>query len=167
MSLSSKYIGYSGVEYIFEYFDADSFDHLDYNLCKQTYAVCFYGEKMVIVYQGDKKTWGLVGGSIEKGETFEQTLRREIMEESNMEVLNFLPIGYQKVTDTRDNSYIYQLRCVCTASPYGLFISDPAGAITEIILIDPKEYKKYFDWGKIGDRIMERALELKDRLVYK
>lgn len=26
--------------------------------------------------------------------------------------------------------------------------------------IDPKDYKKYFDWGKIGDRIMERAMEI-------
>ena len=163
-SITSEYIGYSGVKYIFEYFDADSFDHLEYNLCRQTYAVCLYDEKMVIVYQGNKKTWGLVGGSIENGETFEETLRREIDEESNMEVLNFMPVGYQKCTDTRDNSYIYQLRYVCTSRPYGPFVSDPAGHITEIKLIDPKNYKQYFDWGVIGDRIVVRALELKSNL---
>jgi 8-oxo-dGTP pyrophosphatase MutT (NUDIX family) len=162
--ITSKYIGHSGVECIFEYVDADSFDDLEYSKCKQTYAVCFCDEKIAIVYQGDKNTWGLVGGSIEKGETFEQTLKREIMEESNMEVINFLPIGYQKVTDTRDNDYIYQLRYVCTAKQNGVFVSDPAGAITEIKLIDIKNYKQYFDWGAIGDQIMERALELKPKL---
>jgi 8-oxo-dGTP pyrophosphatase MutT (NUDIX family) len=162
--ITNKYIGHSGVEYTFEYFDADSFDDLDYSLCKQTYAVCFCDEKIVIVYQGDKKTWGLVGGSIEKGETLEQTLKREVMEESNMEVLNFLPVGYQKVIDTRDNSFIYQLRYVCIAKPIGSFIADPAGAITEVKLIDIKDYKSYFDWGEIGDRIMERALELRYKL---
>lgn len=162
--LTSKYIGHSGVEYIFEYFDADSFEHLDYFLCKQTYAVCFCGEKIVIVYQGDKNTWGLVGGSIEKRETFEQTLKREIKEESNMKVIDFLPIGYQKVIDTRDDSFIYQLRYVCTAKPYGPFISDPAGAITEVKLIGPKDYKQYFDWGEIGERIVKQALKLKNRL---
>ena len=160
----SKYISHSGVEYIFEYFGTNSFDDLDYSLCKQTYAVCFCDEKIVIVYQGDKKTWGLVGGSIEKGETFEQTLKREVMEESNMEVLNFLPVGYQKVIDTRDNSFIYQLRYVCTTRLNGPFISDPAGSITEVKLVDIKDYKQYFDWGDIGDRIMERALELRNKL---
>ena len=46
----------------------------------------------------------------------------------------------------------------------GPFVSDPAGTISEIKLIDPKDYKQYFDWKSIGDRIMERALELKERL---
>lgn len=160
MNLTNAYKGKSGVEYIFEYSDADSFDDLDKTKCTQTYAVCFYGEKIVIVYGAHKNIWGLVGGTIDPGESFDQTLRREIQEESNMEVLSFLPVGYQKVIDTRDNSFVYQLRYVCTAKPYGDFVSDPAGHITEIKLIDPKDYKQYFDWGAIGERIITRAQEL-------
>lgn len=160
MNLTAKFKGYSGVDYIFEYSDADSFDDLDKTKCTQTYGVCFYDEKIVIVFNGIKKTWGLVGGTIEKGESLEETLKREIQEESNMEVINFLPVGYQKVIDTRDNSYAYQLRYVCTAKPYGEFVSDPAGKITEIKFIDSKDYKQYFDWGEIGERIVQRAKEL-------
>src|SRR5204863_9926760 len=104
MNLTNNYIGKSGVEYIFEYSDADSFDHLDKEKCTQTYGVCFHEGKMVLGRSG-RRGWGLIGGTIEKGETFEQTFRREIQEESNMEVLNFLPIGYQKVIDTRDNGF--------------------------------------------------------------
>ena len=163
--ITEKYEGKSGVEYIFEYSDADSFAHLDYSRCRQAYAVCFCDDRMVIGYGGHKNSWGLIGGTIEEGENFEQTLRREIQEESNMEVLKLLPVGYQKMTDTRDNSFIYQLRYVCTARPYGPFVSDPAGSITEIKLIDPKDYKQYFDWGKIGERIIERALELRSKLT--
>ena len=81
-----------------------------------------------------------------------------------MEVLKFLPIGYQKVIDTQDSSFIFQLRYVCIARPYGPFISDPDGSIVEIKLIDPKDYKQYFDWGQIGERIVSRALELKSEL---
>ena len=110
MNIIENYKGKSGVEYVFEYFDADSFDHLDYDLCRQVYGVCFYENKMVIGYGGQKQNWGLIGGTIEKRETFEHTLEREIQEESNMEVLKCLPVGYQKVTDTRDNSFVYQLR---------------------------------------------------------
>lgn len=167
MNLTNTYRGHSGVEYIFEYSDADSFDDLDLSKCRQTYGVCFYGEKIIIGYGGAKKNWGLIGGTIEKGETLEQTLRREIQEESNMEIISFLPIGVQKVTDTRDKSFFYQLRYVCVVEPYGPFITDPAGSITEIKFIDPEEYKQYFDWGSIGDRIMTRALELRPILESK
>lgn len=164
MKITEEYLGNSGVKYIFEYEDADSFDHLPISECRQCYALCFCEDKMVIGFGGHKNMWGLIGGTIEAGETLEQTLKREIQEESNMEVLKFIPIGYQKVMDTRDNSFFYQLRYVCTAKPYGPFISDPAEHITEIKLIDPKDYKQYFDWGEIGERIIKRAIELKGTL---
>ncbi len=164
MKITENKIMLDGIEYMVEYQESDSFEELDYSLCEQVYGICLCDEKMVIGYRGKKRTWGLIGGTIEKGETFEQTLKREIKEESNMEVLKFLPVGYQKVTDTRDNSFIYQLRYVCVVRPYGPFISDPAGSIVEIKLIDPKEYKQYFDWGEIGEKIINRALKLKSKL---
>jgi 8-oxo-dGTP pyrophosphatase MutT (NUDIX family) len=165
MNLVNSYKGHAGVEYIFEYNDTDSFDEVEASgKCTQVYAVCFCDNKIVIGYGGAKKSWGLIGGTIEKGETLDQTLRREIKEESNMEIISYLPIGYQKVIDTRDNSFIYQLRYVAIVKPYGPFVSDPAGSITEIKLINPLDYKQYFDWGNIGDRIIERALDLKPNL---
>lgn len=164
MNITENYKGYSGVEYTLEYSDADSFDDLDYSFCRQVYGVCFCDNQMVIGYGGQKHNWGLIGGTIEKGETFEQTLGREIKEESNMEVLRSIPIGYQKVIDTRDGSYVFQLRYACIVRPFGPFIVDPAGSVTEIKLIDPESCKQYFDWGKIGERIVSRALELKDSM---
>ncbi|MBP6926365.1 MAG: NUDIX domain-containing protein [Candidatus Pacebacteria bacterium] len=165
MKITSNYKGYTGIDYVFEYEDVDSFDFLKDEKCTQCYAVCFFEGKMVIVHNQEKDHWGLVGGTIEKGESFEETLRREIQEESNMEMLSCLPVGYQKATDMRDGSYIIQLRYVCTAKPYGPFVSDPAGTIDKIALIDPKDHKKYFDWGEIGERIIERAGELLPKIV--
>jgi hypothetical protein len=77
-----------------------------------------------------------------------------------MEVLNYAPIGYQEVHF--DEKIFNQLRYVCKVKPYGAFESDPDGSITQIKLIDPKDYKQYFDWGEIGDRIINRAIELKN-----
>ena len=165
MNLTNTYKGHAGVEYIFEYEDADSFDHLDIAKCTQTYAVCFFGDEIVIGFGGHKNAWGLIGGTIEKAETLEQTIRREIREESNMEILNYRPIGYQKVIDTRDGSFFYQLRYVCIVRPFGPFVSDPDNGITEIKLIAPKDYKQYFDWGEIGERIVTRAIELHNDLL--
>lgn len=45
-----------------------------------------------------------------------------------------------------------------------MFVKDVDGDITEIRLIDPKDYKEYFDWKEIGDHIMKRALELKAQM---
>lgn len=148
----------------FEYNDADSFADLDKKFCKQSYGICFCEGKLVIVfgYFGAKyREWGFTGGRVDEGETFEETLRREIKEESNMEVISFLPIGYQKVIKKGEGFVKYQLRYVCKVRPYGPFVSDPSdGTVSEIKLIDPSEYREYVNWGKIGDRLMERALQL-------
>lgn len=166
MKITEHYTGKSGVEYIFEYTDMDSFESLEPALCRQMYGVCFCGDQMVIGFGGKKQAWGLIGGTVEAGETFEQTLVREIQEESNMEVLTSVPIGAQKMIDTRDGSFVYQLRYACLVRPYGPFVSDPADSVTEIKLINPADYKQYFDWGEIGERIMERAMELKSKLAH-
>lgn len=47
---------------------------------------------------------------------------------------------------------------MCVVKPMGDFLADPAGSVTEIKLIDPKEYRNYFDWGEIGDNIIQRAI---------
>ncbi len=159
--IEEEFIGYSGIVYTMQYDDCDDFSILPHSECRQIYGVCFTDEeKVVIVHNGNKDTWGLVGGTIEDGESLDETFRREIQEESNMEVLTWKPIGYQKVIDTRDGSYFFQLRVAAKVQPYGPFEGDPAGSIDKIVIIDPKEYKKYFDWKKIGERIFERAEEL-------
>ena len=142
------------------YEDADSFDHLDASKCRQVYGVCFCEGKIVLGYRGKKDTWGIIGGTIEEGETFTQTLNREIKEEANMEIIKELPLGYMTIREQGNDVVFYQLRYACLVRPFGPFISDPDGSITKIALIEAKDYKQYFDWAKVGDRLIERALEL-------
>ncbi|KKR41534.1 MAG: hypothetical protein UU51_C0003G0014 [Microgenomates group bacterium GW2011_GWC1_41_20] len=143
------------------YHDTNDFDEVDPGKTTQAYGVCFYGDNMLIGFGGKKKSWGLVGGTIKAGETFVDTLKREIAEESNMEVLKYMPIGYQEVI--YNEKYKIQLRYVCLVKPIAPFIKDPDGSVKEIKLIDPKDYKKYFDWGKVGERIIKRAIDLKSK----
>lgn len=44
--------------------------------------------EMMLVYREDTKNWGLPGGYMEPGETFDQTIKRELYEELNIQVLN-------------------------------------------------------------------------------
>ncbi len=159
--ITNEYIGESGVKYIFEYYESDSFNNLPQNRIKQCYAVAFLKNKIIIVDNSQKGTYGLIGGSVEEDEHPNDTLIREIKEEGNLKVLNYKPIGYQKVIDTGGiQEPFYQLRYFAIVEPYGPFESDPAGKVTKVIECNPKDYKKYFDWGEIGERIMERALEM-------
>ena len=145
--ITGKYKSESGNEYIFEYYDADSFDHLPHDMCVQTYGFAFHGDKLLVVNNILKPgSYTPVGGSVEKDEHPDDALIREIKEESNMKVLMFKPIGYQKVinVDGTEEPY-YQLRYFCIVEPYGPFELDPAGKVTEVIECDIDDYKKYFD----------------------
>lgn len=123
------------------------------------HAICFCGDKMLLVYDG--KSWGPPGGGIEKDESYQDAITREIREESNMRVLHQQWIGYQDVSDMNGNFVERQARMFCIVEPIGEFVSDPDNDIFEIKLIDPSDHKQYFDWLKVGDRIMERAVEMK------
>lgn len=151
-------IAYDGKSFHIVYGDADSFDDLPKELVTQHYGVCFYGDKIVVGWQPKGERWSLLGGKIEPGETFDEALVREVREESNMRVLEHRPIGYQKVIKL-DGSFIYQIRSKCIVEPIGEFVSDPAGGVTEIKLIDVSEWDEYIDWGDVGRRILERSLE--------
>ncbi len=123
------------------------------------HAYCFYKDHFVVVYTESKKYWTPPGGGIEEGESYEEATIREVLEETNMKVLELEFIGYQDVYESERISR--QTRSFCLVEPIGKFVSDPDGDITKIKLIKPYEYKQYFDWGIIGDRIMNRALEIK------
>ncbi len=130
---------------------------------KGVHAYCFYDEKLVLVYSNKKGYWAPPGGGREVGESIREAVAREVKEETNMKVLKQCFVGFQEIFEPE--RIINQTRSVCIVEPYGPFIEDPDdGEISKIELIDPKHYKKYFDWGKVGDHIMERVLQLKAQM---
>ncbi|MBU6371075.1 NUDIX hydrolase [Patescibacteria group bacterium] len=134
-------------------------EDLNGKIFQAVHGFCFYGDKLVIVYAEQKGYWTFPGGGIEPGETYEEAVVREVKEESNMKVLSQELIGFQDIYEPTRT--VRQTRSFCIVEPYGPFTGDPDGDITEIKLIDPKDIKKYIDWGEIGDRILEQALKLK------
>jgi adenylate kinase family enzyme/ADP-ribose pyrophosphatase YjhB (NUDIX family) len=161
--MSNKYHGRSGEDYLFEYYESDSIEHLPKEQLSQVAIMAFHNDKLLIVDNSTKPgAYGPISGSIEKGETPEQCLVRELKEESNTKPIEYRLIGYQKCTNLSNSEkpIEYQLRYFAKVEPLGEFTPDcdPDGDVTELLKIDPKDYKKYFDWGEIGDVIMERAL---------
>ncbi|MES3004656.1 MAG: NUDIX hydrolase [Patescibacteria group bacterium] len=163
MEIKSQY-EYHGRLWNSHYVEGDPNINLNGIKLNGVHCICFYGDKIVIVYEKKKSMWSPPGGAIEPGETYEEASIREVMEESNMKVLYQETIGYQDVNRVDDNLTYRQARMFCIVEPYSDFVVDPDGDITEIKLIDSKDYKQYFDWGESGDRILERALEIKASL---
>ncbi len=164
MEIESSLVNPSGEELKVLYRDIDTASELEGRTVSGVHAYCFVKDKLVLVYAANKGYWTPVGGSVEMGETPEGAVIREVHEETNMKVLKQALLGYQDIFEP--NRTLTQTRSVCLVEPYGDSFPDPDGDITEIRLIDPAEYKNYFDWGVIGDHLMERALKLKDILEH-
>jgi 8-oxo-dGTP pyrophosphatase MutT (NUDIX family) len=142
-----------------QYENLDTFDSIRSLPVGAAGALCFFGEQLILVYAHKRDTWEMPGGGREEGETFEECIIREIAEESNMKVLELFPLGCEKHINATTQEINYVLRYAATVEPYGPFVSDPAGGeITAIKLIDPKDYKQYFDWGERTEAMMEKAL---------
>lgn len=141
------------------YHDMEQESDLGNRKVSGVHACCFCNDKLVIVYAANKGYWTPPGGGVDEGEDIRSAVRREVKEETNMRVIRQRFIGYQDIAEP--NGIVTQTRSVCIVEPLGPFVSDPDGDITEIKLIDPKDYKKYIDWGEIGERIITRALEIK------
>ncbi|MEK7213713.1 MAG: NUDIX hydrolase [Patescibacteria group bacterium] len=162
MQIKSSLINRSGHKLNLIYREDDPLKDLDDKFLQAVHGLCFYKDKLVVVYSARKGYWAPPGGGIEKGETYEEALIREIKEETNMKVLSHKFIGYQDIYEP--DRIVRQTRSVCIVEPYGPFTKDPDGDVTEIKLIDPVDYRKYFDWGEVGERIMKRAVELREEL---
>lgn len=160
--IHSTITGRAGVTLPVIYRDIDTEDELGERHIAGVHAYCFYQDKLLVVFSEEGGYWTPAGGGVEEGESAREAAIREVHEESNMKVLAHRFIGYQDII--WPDRIETQTRSVCLVEPYGDFVSDPDGDITEIRLIDPKDFKDYFDWGIIGDHIMERALEIKKSL---
>lgn len=154
MKISEDHISGDGGYYIFEYFDADTFRFLDRARCKQAYSVCFSGDKIVVASSDDR--WNLVGGPIEGDESPEDALKRAVRG-SGLEIEKLVPIGYLRLTDMLDGKEVFQLQYVCRVKRSGDLAANAK-------FVDPAGYKGHLGWGKIGERIIGRALELKEAL---
>ncbi|MFZ2500700.1 MAG: NUDIX hydrolase [Minisyncoccia bacterium] len=149
------------------YRDIESFAELGDRVVHSVHAYCFVNDQMVVVYSEAKGYWTPPGGGVESGESVEEAIVREVLEETNMRVLKQKIIGYQEISDP--HQLTVQARSVCIVEPIGPFIADAAAdddgeGVTEIKLIDPKDIKQYFDWGVVGDHILQRALQIKGHL---
>lgn len=158
MVIKSKIQKPSGEVYEVVYKDSDNaLENSENTILEGVHGFCFYKESLVIVYSESKGYWSLPGGGIDPGETYEEALVRETLEETNMKVSYQNLLGYQDIQ--KEDKIIRQTRSFCVVEPLGDFVADPDGDITKIKLIEPEHMEKYVNWHEIGEHLLSRALE--------
>jgi len=66
-----------------------------------TAAFCVAIQNGKIVLEREERGWGMIGGHVDDGETLEQALRRECLEEGGFTVNGPVLIGYRKIIATK------------------------------------------------------------------
>ena len=131
----------------------------------QVYAICFNEKHEILVCREDSnKPWILPGGHPENNESVEETLIRELQEETDVLVKNIKILGAQRV-DNPDNpnknegNRFYQVRIVCKLEKLLPQTIDPAsGIIWERKFVPADKITEFVKWGLIGERMFADAL---------
>jgi ADP-ribose pyrophosphatase YjhB (NUDIX family) len=136
-----------------EWFEADSINNFPDIVWQQVYAITNVDGRVGLVYDATG-TSNLPGGKTEDGETIEQTLKREIVEEMNYAVVDWRPLGYQRLTNPAGDS-VYQVRVYAKIEKIGDFIADIGGGVIGHKFVDLAQLNNEIDYGKVGLRMIE------------
>ena len=125
---------------------------------RQVYGFAFMEDKVILRIENNK--YKLTGGKPELGETFEQTLKREYIEELNVELEDVYYLGYLLVEDNNDR--YAQVRMVARIKNIMENHLDPATGKMygrELINLDKlKEYLNYSD--EAGNKMIDDAIKM-------
>ena len=133
-------------------------DHLE---VRQVYGVLFTKTGQIML-RVDNGFHGLIGGSPEPGETYEETLHREVYEEVNCKISNLHYLGYQVVEG--DGDPYAQLRYVARIDRIGKNRPDlDSGKMCERLLVAPERAGNTLDYGKEGPQIIDAAIRAAEK----
>ncbi len=123
----------------------------------QVYAVGnFHGLVPLVTSTTSAMPYNLPGGTVEPGETIEQTLKRELIEECNMRVVSWEPLGYQVCTEP-DGMAIPQFRVYAVLEKIGNFTHDPGGGVISNTLVTIDEMEPILHYGAAGEVMTKLA----------
>ncbi len=136
----------------------------------QAYGICFDDQNhILLINEGDE--WKIPGGTPEKGESAEDTLRRELIEEADVNVSKCILLGAQKVDYPnnpnvgRGGDLFYQLRYVCLGTKLLPQTPDPDKCkIHERKLVPMEEVTTWVKWGPAGEALFNDAIKLYKQL---
>ena len=148
----SEELTYEGRRYLIEWFDPPFVP--PWTETTQAYGICFTDDGSIVLVENAPGMWQLPGGGIEAGESFEQALAREVIEEACARVLESEYIGCQRVTPLDGGSsldgrgagraFYHQTRHWARVE---LDAWDPHHETTARTLVTPEGFRSTLWWG--------------------
>ncbi len=147
-----------------EYFD-DDFTAIE-TKPTQSLGIILNDKNEILLVSADGSWWGLPGGTLEEGETPEQTLVREVYEETAVVIdeSDITPFFYVIAFEIKDEKEIYestQLRYISRVKKIDEFVKDPGGLQQFRKFVPIEEIDKELSWTGTRDIIKN---ELKKKL---
>ena len=126
---------------------------------KQVYGIAFSADNRVVLRIEDGK-YKLTGGKPENAETFEETLKREYIEELNIELEDIHYLGYLLVEDNSDK--YAQVRMIAKIKDiYESHIDPATGKCYGRELVPATKVKEYLNYSDLaGNEMIEDAIKL-------
>lgn len=118
-------------------------------------------KKILLNLRADTNTWGIPGGSLELGETLEETAARELKEETNLEAESFTLLNVFSGNDF----YFEYPNGDKLHSVIALYLAD--GVIGDLKITDNESYQlQYFGKDELP-KLESRAKKILDWLIEK
>lgn len=97
-------------------------------------------DQLLMIERTDNKCWGIPGGAMELGETIEETVKRETLEEIGVQIKNLQLLG---IFSGKELYYRYP----DGSEVYNVSVVYITHLLDEQIMLDPREHSKlkYFD----------------------
>lgn len=159
MNKNIEIVQWQSQEYSYEWLEGNNEEsYQPYNL---VHAVLFNDKgKVLIQYEYDN--WRFNGGGPKPGESYQDTLVREMDEELSIRPKNISLLGAFRIkplTGTSPQEY-YQLCVFCQVDKINEQKIDPEdGSKDPYIFVEPSDVDKYVNWGEHGKQMLSAGVK--------
>jgi ADP-ribose pyrophosphatase YjhB (NUDIX family) len=126
----------------------------------QALGLCFTAERQIVLVTWNGELWSLPGGTIEPGETLEQTLVREVREEACARVIDSAYLGCRRVDELDGELAPYYQTRFWARVELDPFVAEHE--MTGRRLVAPDAFREALFWGReaTAGLILERGLAI-------